>query len=619
MAADEPASERDAAVPTAERRVVRIGLVGCVKTKLDHAAPARDLYVSPMFRGRRTYVERTCDRWFVISALYGLVDPDAVIEPYNVTLKDASEAERRQWSTGVLRALESELGTLAGKDFELHAGSSYLVHGLASGLRAAGASVITPTAGLTFGQQLAFYSRGGGEPPAIEPSPGPAPKSLSVLDAVPIGPFEFTWWADGGIERYDHGWNLSVLFEGSNLDVRHGVGSRDAYGQARPRSVTWVNGDPTVEGVGADDYQNSLSLLTIVKRPDGKHVQSRSELPEDYLGFDVVVFNHEIRAPRSPASLAVKVHQDDYEAWVYLALLRIAQRRRPGDRKRPMAGRRVTQASTTSGRSVAGPSSVGSIPVVSDETRGAVAAALLAHAAALKELPQEDEPKVSDDPAADRLLRSNPFAFLLGVLFDQQITAERAWRAPYELSLRLGHLDPSRMLLEPDAVREAVARPTALHRYVQILPEWILSAARRVVSDYGGDASRIWNDEPTAAELQRRFDAFAGIGQKKAAMAVEILERDLGVPVRDMHGSDIAYDIHVRRVFLRTGLADVDDSNHMVARARELHPERPGALDIPAWYVGRNWCHAGVPNCSACPLHTLCPKLIDRAGSVISI
>jgi len=43
-------------------------------------------------------------------------------------------------------------------------------------------------------------------------------------------------------------------------------------------------------------------------------------------------------------------------------------------------------------------------------------------------------------------------------------------------------------------------------------------------------------------------DAFSGIGQKKAAMAVEILERDLGVTIRELKGSDIAYDVHVRRV-----------------------------------------------------------------------
>jgi hypothetical protein len=70
-------------------------------------------------------------------------------------------------------------------------------------------------------------------------------------------------------------------------------------------------------------------------------------------------------------------------------------------------------------------------------------------------------------------------------------------------------------------------------------------------------------------------------------MAVEILARDLGVPITDLSGSDVAYDVHVRRVFLRTGLAEYDDLDHIVEVARRLHPERPGELDFPAWLVGR--------------------------------
>jgi len=42
---------------------MRIGLVGCVKQKALVAAPAAELYVSPLFRARRTDVERSCDRW----------------------------------------------------------------------------------------------------------------------------------------------------------------------------------------------------------------------------------------------------------------------------------------------------------------------------------------------------------------------------------------------------------------------------------------------------------------------------------------------------------------------------------------------------------------------------
>jgi endonuclease III len=76
--------------------------------------------------------------------------------------------------------------------------------------------------------------------------------------------------------------------------------------------------------------------------------------------------------------------------------------------------------------------------------------------------------------------------------------------------------------------------------------------------------------------------------------------------------------VHVRRVFLRTHLADRDDQEHIVAVARALHTTRPGELDLPAWLVGRGWCHAGIPECAACPLTDVCPKDIEGAGHVTS-
>ena len=70
---------------------------------------------------------------------------------------------------------------------------------------------------------------------------------------------------------------------------------------------------------------------------------------------------------------------------------------------------------------------------------------------------------------------------------------------------------------------------------------------------------------------------------------------------RNLERSDIAYDVHIRRVFLRARLADRDERDHMIAVARQLHPARPGELDLPTWLVGRGWCHPGVPDCAACP------------------
>jgi hypothetical protein len=120
---------------------MRIGLVGCVKSKRSVASPAQDLYTSPLFLGRRAFVERTCKRWFILSAKHGLVDPATIVQPYDHTLTKASTEERRTWSENVLSELHRELGDLRGYTFEIHAGHAYADFGLTAGLRAAGAEI----------------------------------------------------------------------------------------------------------------------------------------------------------------------------------------------------------------------------------------------------------------------------------------------------------------------------------------------------------------------------------------------------------------------------------------------------------------------------------------------
>jgi uncharacterized HhH-GPD family protein len=390
-----------------------------------------------LVQGRRAYVERTCDRWFVLSAKHGLVDPDTVIEPYDQALKDEPESERREWSRSVILALEAVLGDVRGAIFECHAGSAYVDHGLEAGLLARGATVERPTEGLSVGRQLAFYAS------------SPAASDVSALPP----------------------------------------------------------------------------------RPDLVSFQPSPPLPALHVDTGAVV----------------------------AALLRVGE-----------------------------------------------------------SLSADDLIAIGPDPESDELIRNDGYAFLLGVIFDQGIRYERAWHAPLELRQRLGHLDPVRIVEDPDAVRRAVAEPPALHRYGNNLPAWIVHAAQRVLDEYGADAERFWNDQPTAEELRRRLELFQGIGQKKAAMAVEILERQRGVTITHLQGSDIAFDVHVRRVFLRSGIAERDDQQHMIERARKLHPERPGALDYPAWWIGHEWCRPTDPLCPDCPIGATCPKLIERAIGVSS-
>jgi hypothetical protein len=136
---------------------MRVGLVGCVATKRSEPTPARDLYTSPLFAGRRAAVARSCDSWFILSAMHGLVPPDQVLAPYDLALGDLSAAERRTWSRAVLADLEDELGDLGAHVFEVHAGADYVEHGLSAGLREAGAQVERPLEGLALGEQLAWY------------------------------------------------------------------------------------------------------------------------------------------------------------------------------------------------------------------------------------------------------------------------------------------------------------------------------------------------------------------------------------------------------------------------------------------------------------------------------
>ncbi len=131
-------------------------LLGCVKTKADRPLPARDLYVSELFRRRRAYADGSGVPWWVLSAEYGLVEQDTVIAPYDTQIAKRPLAERRALASAVGRDLESALGTLAGKRIEIHAGVEY-VETVGPTLRAAGTEIVRPLQGLGFGEQLQWY------------------------------------------------------------------------------------------------------------------------------------------------------------------------------------------------------------------------------------------------------------------------------------------------------------------------------------------------------------------------------------------------------------------------------------------------------------------------------
>lgn len=221
----------------------------------------------------------------------------------------------------------------------------------------------------------------------------------------------------------------------------------------------------------------------------------------------------------------------------------------------------------------------------------------------------------SGNPAADALLETEPNAFLLGILFTQGIPAERAWAGPWMLRERLGTLDLDFIACNPDAVREAVQRPPMLHRFKETLPRWITSAAARLGVEYAGDASNIWPSGARVLEVTERLSAFDGIGRKKAVMGAEILMRHFGVELRGRECGQVAYDVQVRRVFLRTGMVDADSIEAIEHAAAAACPEAPGTLDLAAWLVGRDWCRPQRPLCDVCRLGAVCARRVHLTPS----
>ena len=128
-----------------------ITLVACCKPKLGHPALARDLYLSPRFKTFRRLAEQR-GRWFILSAKYGLVDPDTVIEPYDKTLTKMPAAERRAWGHRVRDQLAAA-GLLETPLVSL-AGNAYV-----NPLLAAGVKVSQPMKGMNRGHQLTWAKR----------------------------------------------------------------------------------------------------------------------------------------------------------------------------------------------------------------------------------------------------------------------------------------------------------------------------------------------------------------------------------------------------------------------------------------------------------------------------
>lgn len=138
---------------------------------------------------------------------------------------------------------------------------------------------------------------------------------------------------------------------------------------------------------------------------------------------------------------------------------------------------------------------------------------------------------LTGDPEADRLLADDPFALLVGMLLDQQVTMESAFAGPHKIAERMVGLDVRRIAeADPEAFAALCATPPAVHRFPGSMAARIQAVAAAVLADYDGDVTRLWSaGEPDGREVLRRLRALPGFGEQKARIFLALLGKQVGV------------------------------------------------------------------------------------------
>ena len=88
----------------------KLAIISCKAKKKDYTCPANEMYSdSPQFKYQMGFIKEYYDDYRILSLKYGVITPDEIIEPYNLTLTKQnninssaptiSEESKKRWAT----------------------------------------------------------------------------------------------------------------------------------------------------------------------------------------------------------------------------------------------------------------------------------------------------------------------------------------------------------------------------------------------------------------------------------------------------------------------------------------------------------------------------------------
>jgi len=167
---------------------------------------------------------------------------------------------------------------------------------------------------------------------------------------------------------------------------------------------------------------------------------------------------------------------------------------------------------------------------------------------------------ITGDPTADKLLNTNGTALLIGMLLDQQVPMEWAFKGPFTLKQRLGHLDTRKIAaMDQETFVALCCEKPAIHRFPASMARRIHELCGILATTYGGKGENTWADVKTGAELFERLRTLPGYGEEKAQIFVALLGKRMGVRPRGWKEAAGVFGDHEPRT-----VADIDSPEQLL-------------------------------------------------------
>lgn len=84
---------------------LQIAFIGCSLKKRNSPCRAEEMYQGDFFKKALFYCKKKYDKVFILSAKYGLLELDTLIEPYDMTLTKFTTLQKKRWAFNVKKQL----------------------------------------------------------------------------------------------------------------------------------------------------------------------------------------------------------------------------------------------------------------------------------------------------------------------------------------------------------------------------------------------------------------------------------------------------------------------------------------------------------------------------------